>query len=232
MSNAASNSLKQTPEQPETTPQQVADYLISHPDFLEINSYLLTELTVKHQSGQSISLVERQVAALRQENQQLKQQLSTLIANAQQNDQLLEKSRRLVLKLIECNSSEDIRRQLESALMDEFTCSAAKLWLLDNKADEKTGQLSRTTAETELARFIGKKHPYCGLLREQEKHVLFTEQADKVGSAAVLPLYSENQVIGLLAIANADKNYYRENMSTSLLSYVGQVTTQLISTLK
>ena len=51
------------------SPQQVADYLTSHPDFLEINNYLLTELSIRHQSGQSVSLIERQVSALRQENQ-------------------------------------------------------------------------------------------------------------------------------------------------------------------
>lgn len=230
MSDAASN-LKQASAEQEVTPQQVADYLISHPDFLEIHSYLLTELTVKHQSGQSISLVERQLTALRQENQQLKQQLANLINTARQNDELFEKSRTLVLGLIASDSAEAIQKHLETALVDEFSCSAAKLWLLDDD-DKKPGKLSPAKAKKELARFIDKKHPYCGLLREQEKQNLFADDAEKVGSAAILPLHQQEQLIGLLAIASADKDYYRENMSTSLLTHVGQVTAELLRTLK
>lgn len=230
MSDAASN-LKQVSVEQEATPQQVADYLIRHPDFLEIHSYLLTELTVKHQSGQSISLVERQLTALRQENQQLKQQLANLFDTAKINDELFEKSRGLVLSLIGCKSAEALRMQLENSLINDFGCSAAKLWMLDSSNQISTN-LSSTVAKNELARFIEKRHPYCGLLREQEKLVLFSEQAEQVGSAAVLPLRQQEQVVGLLAIASEDKNYYRENMSTSLLTHIGQVTAGLLRTLK
>lgn len=223
----ATSSVSQLTEQGEATPQQVADYLLSHPDFLEIHSYLLTELTVKHQSGQSISLVERQVSALRQENQQLKQQLSTLIANATQNDQLLEKSKALILDLVGCNTRNEIQSRVETMLVEEFGSSACKLWLL---ADETSpGHLSYLETNTDLARFAEKSHAYCGLLREQEKQRLFAEQADQVGSAAVLPLRNKNKLIALLAIGNADKNYYRENMSTTLLNYIGQVTAELLT---
>jgi hypothetical protein len=226
MNDAASN-LQHPSQETEATPQQVADYLVKHPDFLEIHSYLLTELTVKHQSGQSISLVERQVAALREENQQLKQQLASLINTARQNDELFEKSRGLVLGLIASRSGEALKKHLETALIKDFGCSAARLWLLD-----ESGRVPTPDGQAELTRFTEKQHPYCGLLREQEKQLLFANDAEKVGSAAILPLRKQEKVIGLLAIANADKDYYRENMSTSLLTHVGQVTVALLDTLK
>ena len=115
--NETTNTVSKLPAQEEATPQQVADYLLGHPDFLEQHSYLLTELTVKHQSGQSISLVERQITALRQENQQLKQQLSTLIGNAQKNDQLLEKTKALILELLTCEGRDEIQAHIESTLV-------------------------------------------------------------------------------------------------------------------
>ena len=223
----ATSSVSQLTEQDEVSPQQVADYLTSHPDFLEINNYLLTELSIRHQSGQSVSLIERQVSALRQENQQLKQQLSTLISNATQNDQLLEKSNALILDLVGCNDRDEIQSRVETMLVDEFGSSACKLWLLADKT--RTGHLSYQETNTELARFVEKSHAYCGLLREQEKQLLFAEQADQVGSAAVLPLRNNNKLMALLAIGNADKNYYRENMSTTLLNYIGQVTAELLA---
>lgn len=221
------STVSKLPAQEEATPQQVADFLLSHPDFLEEHSYLLTELTVKHQSGQSISLVERQVAALRQENKQLKQQLSTLISNAQQNDQLLEKTKTLILQLIGSDGCSEIQSQIEFTLVNDFGSSACKLLLVTSK--EGAGHISYPEIKTELSRFVEKDHAYYGLLREQEKQLLFAEQAEQVGSAAVLPLRSNGELIALLAIGNADKDYYRENMSTGLLDYIGQVTTTLLT---
>jgi len=221
------STVSKLPVQDEATPQQVADFLLSHPDFLEEHSYLLTELTVKHQSGQSISLVERQVAALRQENQQLKQQLSTLISNAQLNDQLLEKTKALILQLIASDGCSEIQSQIEFTLVNDFGSSTCKLLLVTSK--EGAGHISYPEIKTALSRFVEKDHAYCGLLREQEKQLLFAEQAEHVGSAAVLPLRSNGELIALLAIGNADKDYYRENMSTGLLDYIGQVTTTLLN---
>ena len=226
MSNVTTN-LSEAPVTEEASAQQVADYLLNHPDFLEVNSYLLTELTVKHQSGQSISLVERQVAALRQENQQLKQQLSTLISNAHQNDQLLEKTKALILELITCSSIDDIRRITEERLTNDFGSSACRLWLLNE--EESISSLSFNSAQKDLARFLDKNHVYCGLLREQEKTRLFANEADQVGSAAIMPLRHNGETLGLLAIGSLDQNYYRENISTTLLEYVGNITATLLA---
>lgn len=222
-----SNTATKLPEQDAATAQQVADFLLNNPDFLEEHSYLLTELTVKHQAGHSISLVERQVAALRQENQQLKQQLSTLINNAQQNDQLLEKTKALILQLINSDGCSEIQSQIEFSLQNDFGSSACKMLLVSS--EEGVGHISYPQIKTELSRFADKDHVYCGLLREHEKQQLFAEQAAQVGSAAVLPIHNNDELIALLAIGNADKNYYRENMSTSLLVYIGQVIGTLLT---
>ena len=225
MSDVKKIASKPTEQEP-ASPQQVADYLLSHPDFLEIHSYLLTGLTVKHQSGQSISLIERQVSVLRQENQQLKQQLRTIINNAKKNDQLLEKTKALILELLGCKSNADIQAQIEIMLVDEFSSSACKLWLLAEENSE--GHLSYQQTDAELARFAENNYAYCGLLHEQEKQLLFAEQTEQVGSAAVLSLRNNGKLFALLAIGNGDKNYYRKNMSTSLLDYIGHVTTELL----
>ena len=143
-------------------------------------------------------MVERQVAALRKENQQLKQQLGTLINNAKQNDALLEKVKVLILALAECKSNADIKTQIESLVVDEFGSCACKLWLLVDVAS--TQQLSHSQANKKLARFTEKEQTYCGLLRAQEQTLLFAEQAEQVGSAAVLSLRKDGQPIALLSL--------------------------------
>ena len=89
----------------ETFPEEaVADYLRSHPDFFERHSTLLLALKLPHRTGGSaISLVERQVAMLRQRNAQLERQFKDLVAVAKLNDALVEKIHQLGMKLMRVN---------------------------------------------------------------------------------------------------------------------------------
>ena len=74
----------------------IADYLQSNPDFFERHATLLTKLNLPHNRGSSaISLVERQVAALRDKNEKLETRLRELIEVARGNDALAAKIHRL-----------------------------------------------------------------------------------------------------------------------------------------
>ena len=79
----------------------IADYLQSNPDFFERHATLLTKLKLPHNRGSSaISLVERQVAALRDNNEKLETRLRELIEVARGNDVLAAKIHRLACRLV------------------------------------------------------------------------------------------------------------------------------------
>ena len=46
----------------------VADYLLAHNDFFERHGDLLTKLKLRHSAGDAVSLIERQVELLRNQN--------------------------------------------------------------------------------------------------------------------------------------------------------------------
>ena len=73
----------------ELSEETVCDYLQSHPDFFERNSKLLSLLRLPHETGGTVSLVERQVSMLRQKELKLERQLKELIEVARDNDLLL-----------------------------------------------------------------------------------------------------------------------------------------------
>ena len=79
---------------------QVADYLRIHPEFFVERDDLLAELSLPHESGKAISLLERQVTILRERGIDARQKLNTLIENARNNDQLFDTTRNLVLALL------------------------------------------------------------------------------------------------------------------------------------
>jgi uncharacterized protein YigA (DUF484 family) len=66
----------------------VADYLLTYPDFFERNSQLLTKLRLPHvrDVAATVSLVERQVEVLRERNQALERKLKELVDVARAND--------------------------------------------------------------------------------------------------------------------------------------------------
>ena len=90
----------------ESDESTIADYLQSNPDFFERHATLLTTLKLPHNRGSSaISLVERQVAALRDKNEKLEARLRELIEVARSNDVLAAKIHRLACRLVRAQSA-------------------------------------------------------------------------------------------------------------------------------
>ena len=54
-------------------------FLQAHPDFFITHTHLLADLVVPHESGGAVSLIERQVAVLRDQNRQVRRELADLV---------------------------------------------------------------------------------------------------------------------------------------------------------
>ena len=88
--------------------QTVLDYLRNRPDFFRAHPALLAELDLPHASGGAVSLIERQVAILRERSISSRHKLGELIEIAKDNDKLFEQTRELVLQLITSRSPKDM----------------------------------------------------------------------------------------------------------------------------
>src|SRR3569833_1590329 len=66
----------------------IADYLRNNPEFFNTHARLLAELRVPHQAYGAVSLIERQLTVLRDQNLELKRQLQALVQVARDNDRL------------------------------------------------------------------------------------------------------------------------------------------------
>ncbi|MCF7980743.1 MAG: DUF484 family protein [Pseudomonadales bacterium] len=191
------------------TADQVSDYLLQHPDFFEENIPVLMNLSVPHtETGESISLIERQVISLRAENKRLTQQLSELINHARTNDHLFEKAKLLILELISTNQLDEVRELAEQSMQRDFGSMCCHFWLVsEHPTDLDKRLICAADASSHLQRLVKENKPYCGLLKAEESALLFGHKSLQVGSAAILPLYAGHSLIAILAIANEDKNY-------------------------
>ncbi|NOM13114.1 DUF484 family protein, partial [Klebsiella pneumoniae] len=68
----------------------------------------------------SVSLVERQLKLLRDRNIEMRHRLSQLMDVARDNDRLFDKTRRLILDLLDAGSLEEVVMAVEDSLRQEF----------------------------------------------------------------------------------------------------------------
>ena len=218
--------------------KRVIEYLRSHPEFFASHGPLLAELTVPHASGEAVSLIERQVSVLRDQNRQLRRELMDLVQVARDNDRLNDRVRRLTLGLMQAQGLHRILQALHSSLGSDFDADAVALCLFAPITDgPPTGdhgiELQVMSPDDEsLAAFksvIEAGKPVCGRLRPAQVHALFLDKASEVSSLAVIPLILEgSQCLGLLAVGSFEAERFHPAMGTMFLAHIGDITTQAL----
>jgi len=219
-----------TPTKTDPTEKMVREYLRNNPTFLDDNADILESIVVSHDSGSAISLVERQVGILRDRNKEMRGRLDNMLQTAHENDLLFEKTKRLVLNLLEGKNLSSLVEAVYDSLGKDYGIEFYSLTLL---GDEK--KLPRTMARTstmekaneKVGTLLGANRAVCGILREEEMLFLFGDQGNKVGSVAAVPLRYDN-LYGILAIGNSDPNFYKSSMGTLFLSYIAEILNRLI----
>ncbi len=205
--------------------EQVAQYLKNHPGFFLRRDDLLCELELSHPSGGAVSLLERQVSLLRERNMDMRNRLNKLLDNARNNDRLFEKTKALVLSLLEARSLDSIANTFNSSLLRDFNMDAASLTLFGSPHQHPTlatRMVLVDDAYQQIPGLLKSNNATCGVLRAEELQFLFTDKASRVGSAAVVPL-SFGHPLGIIAIGHSDANYFRSSMGTLFLGYIAEV---------
>lgn len=208
---------------------QVAEYLSNHPDFFSEHAWLLEKLYVPHQRGTAVSLVERQTSLLRERNQKLHGHLSELIDIARHNDIQFDKTKRMVLALLEAQTLDDVAIAIEESLCQDFYGDDARLLLFSEKPLNVNSLRMLSKADCSIVQpLIETSLPSCGRLSEAMNRFLFQENAPRVLSAAVVPLV-KGDTLGLLAIGSFDAEYFQSSQGTLFLSYVGEVLSRVVA---
>ncbi|MCK4585927.1 MAG: DUF484 family protein [Gammaproteobacteria bacterium] len=218
---------------PQIGDQGVANYLRSHPNFFEDKPSLLSDLRVPHQTGSAVSLVERQVATLRESNENRQAQLDGLIQIARDNDRLNSHLHQLTLQLMEAGELETLLSIISDRLKDDFDADLVSVHLLCSPVSEANSSLPEIVADIDDYKGLfknvikgtrGGAKPYCGRLKDEQLQILFTDRAGDIGSSALLPLGNEG-ALGLLAIGSLDRNRFTIGTDTHFLARMAEIIT-------
>lgn len=212
--------------------EQVASFLSNHPDFFDDHPELMAELRLSHSTGNAVSLIEKQVQVLRDQNRDLKNRLLELVDVAQDNDRLNQRMHQMTLDLLKAGSLLQLLDTLRDHLRNEFKADAIALHLpaLDETQQREAGAKYLIIDETLKDRFPGAYadgKPQCGRLKQEQLDIIFKDQAAAIESTAIVPL-GDCADSGLLAIGSREVNRFNPCMGTLFLSHLGELLSCLL----
>ncbi|MEE9358082.1 DUF484 family protein [Candidatus Vondammii sp. HM_W22] len=203
--------------------QIVIQYLESHPDFFKHHSTLLERLELAHQSGGAVSLIERQVASLREQSNGYKQRLEEFIAVARENELLNDRLHDLTLTLIDNIEFDEVLNTLQDKLHDDFQAEAVELHLFSaGEADQESNPDLDGFSD-----FLDRGTPECGRLTKQQLTYLFGLQAEDIQSTALIPILGEG-LLGILAIGSHSEHRFHPGMGTDYLTRLGEIVSKTL----
>ncbi len=205
----------------------ISEYLLSHPNYFLEHPEVLKEIQIPHVSGDAVSLVEKQVSLLREQNHKSQSQLHELIEIARQNEELARKMHSLSLILMDAAEPDDIFSTLYENLKINFKVDhvVVRLFAMPSFVDTHAGPEFVGIDTTEQALFdsiIKKRLPLSGRLKRQQQVFLFDDDGDNIASAVIVPLHGKGWG-GILSIASTDSCRFTETMGVELLANLGEV---------
>ncbi len=200
-------------------PDDVEAFLKAHPDFLQDKPALLAALNLPHGGQGAVSLVERQVAILRERNITSRQQLAELSDIGQENDRLLKATRDTILALLSAETKTDIAAIWEQQVLTTFGAELGVLvWFDPDKQDDPTQAVAQ--------KLTARDDAISGVLRPEEMAALFPSVSCE-GSVAMSCIRRQEGIVGVIAVGATNTQRYQAEDGTLFLDYLAQVIGQL-----
>jgi len=196
--------------------EEVCAWLRTQPQFFEEHPEFLTLLAPEQEGGsQVVSLLNRQLPALRDRNRILETRLAELIEIARENDALSDKVQSFALQIMSKRDPDLVAESILEGLREGFKIPyvAMRLW------GYALGQEDSTWSQPVLAELqtfaVGMSHPVCGHHPIYEVNRWFGEDGPRLKSFALAPL--GHPAFGLLVLASEEPDRFYPEMGTLFL---------------
>ncbi|MBQ4834097.1 DUF484 family protein [Pseudoalteromonas sp. MMG010] len=177
----------------ELTPQQVAEFLQQHPDFLVQRPALLAELELQQQAKGATSLVHIQQRQLREHNTALKNKIEQLTQHAAQNE--------LIYRLFsQCH------KQLSTHSDFNALASSLSQVICSNSGIDECQLVKYSTKFDKLINHrLSNSSYYLGRMNSDE-HALFFQPTTR--SCAVFLIGEKTKPVAFLALGSHNENHF------------------------
>ena len=208
--------------------KEVADYLILNPNFFKEHPEVLNSIEIVHESGAAVSLIQRQVELLRTDYNTTTDRLMELLANAKNNDDIFNLTKKLILDLINARNIEEITSILEERFKKDFGADESRLIFFteSNKNIPKGRVKNPVQSANKLADLMVPGELFCGEVKQEITKFIFNDES-LFKEVALIPLTSSS-LKGMIALGSSQQGKYTENKDTLFLDFVSEVVSKLI----
>lgn len=234
------NEAKEHNPTPEFDEAEVAAYLQAHPDLISRYPAVLEAMSVPHDSGSAVSLIERQVDGLRTTNRQLQSRFNELVETARDNEQRVVHLNRLAKVLVSADTAAALVPELAYCLQQHldvdhiFVGLSGQEGVVEALADGEIHAIADDNAVGKaLTNVFRRGKPICGPLSEEQSEALFatrTHDVPALSSAAMIPLGTQG-VHGALVLASRKNTRFVPDMGTLFLELMGELVTAALQRL-
>jgi len=226
----------------DTTPQSgqteaVADFLSQRPDFFTHRPELLAKMEIPHECGPAASLIEHQVRVIKKQNTELRGKFKELMDNAHQNEELSQRIHRLVLALVQAQELDECLAALYQGMAGNFGADMISLRIFAQAREARDQGLGEFVTDSQCDLFLSvfaEGHPVCGQATSAQLEFMFQDQAEAVGSTALVPIgigcgqTGRKQAQALLAIGSRDASRFQPGMGTVYLRRLAELLGQIL----
>ena len=222
----------------------VLRFLTANPDFFNHHQDVLPRLHIPHASGRAVSLVERQLSALRGRCASLEDSLRDLIGVARANEELQGRLHALVREIVSAASLDTIVAATRRNLRESFGAESVHVLLVDADGCEggagpalpEGAHRVRVAADDARLGALGELFEAggtrCGMPdgAQLELIVEAAEARAGIGSAALIPLAHEGP-LGVVMLSSRDESRFGAGKGVVFLDQLGEVLSRRVHAL-
>jgi uncharacterized protein YigA (DUF484 family) len=203
--------------------QEILDFLRKNPDFFQRHEAALYDLSLPHESGSAVSLVEKQIDILRERNVAMRKRMNELLQAARSNDEIFAKTRSLNLALLEVNSWHELNEVLATHVLVDFEADFVCTHIVDANMALALDHIQHHIKNLPFLYLQTNTDAACTVLRQNELEIIFPmSDHDESGSAVILAL-NLNIGTGALCIGSRDANRFAKGMDTLFVKYIADI---------
>ena len=218
------------------SPEDIIKYLRNHPDFFVEHTDILSELNVPHGTTSNIaSLIEYQVAQLRQENINLNENLEKSEEDVLHQRELVNDVHSLSLRLMQIDSLKTLNGLLSKRLKKLYHAERF-LFLVFQKPDncKEYSNIHFLEANSKLSfmftELFHHNKPLCDSLQTEHIEALFHTETESIHSTALIPV-QQSGWHGLFVLGSKVQGQYSHGFEMDLLKYITKISSALVESI-
>lgn len=219
---------------PELDEARVAAWLVAHPEFAARHPEAFEAQHIGHDSQGATSLIERQVARLRQTNRELAERFEDLAATARVNEERVVQLNRVARIMVGACDTDALIQALTDSLQTHFEIDAVYVGLDGTAAADVQAIQSldeHAPARDALIHVTRRGKPICGELSKAQAAALFPHAGEPaLASAAFIPL-GISCVRGAIVLASRDAKRFTPEMGPLFIELFGALLTATLARL-